>query len=224
MITPDLILKGNRKSITLTVLKDGRVVVKAPTRVSDVLINKFIVDKQRWLASKLSLIAGTNEQFLDCMEYKKTLLYGEKLLIVFDDCKSINADFNSQKLVVPEKYQSKDYKAKIVSWYKAEAKRVLFERLKYISSKIKLTALNIKLTNAKGKWGSCSSKKEIALNWKMLMLPPDVIDYIIIHELCHLKEMNHSQNFWQTVESFLPHYKNSRSKLKKYNFVLELYR
>ena len=89
---------------------------------------------------------------------------------------------------------------------------------------MQLAPTSIKLANAKKRWGSCDSAGNILFNWRILMLPPVLIDYIIIHEFAHLVEMNHSSNFWEIVASIMPNWKENRELLKKSNFILTLFR
>lgn len=224
MITPDLIQRSNRKTLCLTILKDGMVIVKAPIKLSGAVIDKFIQSKQDWIASKLSIIAKTNNKFEDCINYKTAMLFGEKYEICLGSVKKVSRDEVHKKLVVPKDLQFQAIISKIKTWYKGIAKEVLVSRMSHISGKIKIKYDGLKLTNAKGKWGSCNSKKVIRLNWRLVMLPPELIDYVIVHELCHIKEMNHSQKFWSTLNAFLPHYQQLRVKLKNYGIVLDLFR
>jgi len=78
--------------------------------------------------------------------------------------------------------------------------------------------------NNKTRWGICSKDGKIALNWRVVMLPPRLIDYIMVHEFCHLLEFNHSKHFWQIVESILPNWKELRKHLKQLGWLLELFR
>ena len=82
----------------------------------------------------------------------------------------------------------------------------------------------LKIGDSKGKWGSCNSLGIINLNWRVIMLPPKIIDYVIVHELCHLVEMNHSNKFWELVERFLPQTANLKKSIKEYGFLLGLFR
>lgn len=221
---PDLIQRANRKTLALSIMKDGRVIVKAPHRMSDKLISKFIQDKQGWLKSKLDIIKKTNAEFEDCINYRSLLLYGEKYQICVGNVKRVMRDDVRKIIVAPNASKTSDVINKIKTWYKKLAKEILTERTKHIADAIKIQPGQIRLTNAKGKWGSCNLKKSISLNWRMIMLTPELIDYVIIHELCHVKELNHSSMFWKTVEMFLPNYQALRKNLKKYSFTLELYR
>ncbi len=99
-------------------------------------------------------------------------------------------------------------------WLRKEAETYLIERTYKIACKINFHPNRISLRNQKNRWGSCTSQKNISLNIKLMQFEPELIDYVIIHELCHLKEMNHSQKFWQLVQSFLPNYKELRKKLR----------
>ena len=103
------------------------------------------------------------------------------------------------------------------------AKNILEERVSYISNLIKLRPNNMKITDSKGRWGACNSNGNISFNFRVVMLEPAVIDYVIVHELCHLIEMNHSKKFWGIVNSFLPNASELKHKIKDYGFLLGLY-
>jgi predicted metal-dependent hydrolase len=111
-------------------------------------------------------------------------------------------------------------KEKLLEFYKSEAKDYIESRLKYISRKNNLDYNNFKITSAKTRWGSCSSKRNLSFTFRLIMTKTECIDYVIIHELAHLKEMNHSKNFWNEVEIMsknigLENYKVWRKWLKE---------
>ena len=91
---------------------------------------------------------------------------------------------------------------------------------KNISLKTGIICLKILRTNSKRMWGSMNNKKEMRLNWKLIILPEKLIEYVIIHELCHIKYLNHSKLFWQKVSKYLPDYKSRRNNLKEYSFIM----
>ena len=105
-------------------------------------------------------------------------------------------------------------KKNLVEWLKLEAKKYLVARVHFISSKIKISFKSITLKSYRAMWGACNSRSEIYLNWKLVMLPKKVIDYVIVHELCHIVEPNHSKSFW------IP---NSFNCPSKYFTLAELY-
>ncbi|WP_081457835.1 YgjP-like metallopeptidase domain-containing protein [Clostridium carboxidivorans] len=108
----------------------------------------------------------------------------------------------------------------IIDIYKNQAKKVLIERTKIYSKLIGVNPLKVTIKSQKTLWGSCSSKRNINYNYKIIMAPMEVVDYIVVHELCHLIHMNHSKQYWNTVQSILPDYKIRRRWLKDNGFKL----
>lgn len=99
--------------------------------------------------------------------------------------------------------------------YKKQARFLVEDRLKYFNQCYNFSYNRISIRNQKSRWGSCSSSKNLNFNYRLALLPVDLADYIIVHELCHLQEMNHSVKFWQLVKKAIPDYKNRQKKLKK---------
>lgn len=222
MIIPDYIERSNRKTLSLTVMKDGAICVKAPLNMRDEIINKFVEEKQDWIRSKLSFINETKDKFSEIINYNKFLIYGNKYSLSFSDEKKIKTS-NNFEILIPRKIENEKILKSLKAWYKKMAKEVLIERLKFIGQKIKLMPNEIKIGDSKGRWGSCNSNGIIVLNFRVLMLPPAIIDYVLVHELCHLEELNHSKKFWQLVETFLPSFEKAKKAIKEYGFLLNLY-
>jgi len=101
---------------------------------------------------------------------------------------------------------------------KNDAIKFITDRIKILDKESSFTFKNIRVKNQKSLWGSCSVRKNLNFNHRILDIPVDLADYLIVHELCHLKEMNHSKNFWKLVSMFIPDYKERRARLKKYYF------
>lgn len=111
----------------------------------------------------------------------------------------------------------------IISWYKKQAKQKLIERTNYWQSITNIHCRRIMLSNPERRWGSCSYENDIRFNWRIIMAPMDVIDYLIVHELCHVVHKNHSDKFWQLVRSILPDYAARRQILKSTGVTYQLY-
>lgn len=100
-------------------------------------------------------------------------------------------------------------------WLRNQAKYIIPKRVSYLAEIHGFTTGRVSIRNQKTRWGSCAHNGNLSFNSKLMMFDPEILDYVIIHELCHLREMNHSAKFWKNVEAIIPHYKDLKSKLKK---------
>lgn len=223
MIVPDYIERSKRKTLSLTVLKDGNIIVKAPIHMKDEIINRFIEDKQCWIREKLMAVKENINKFEDVIGYKSFLIYGNRYKILKSQVRQIETN-DKFEIIIPQKLEDSKINKALVQWYKKLAKKILSERLAFIEERVRLKSNLIKFSDSKGRWGSCNSFGTIHLNWRVVMLPPNVIDYVIVHELCHLKEMNHSKEFWALVGKFMPEYETQKKQIKEYSFLLNMYK
>lgn len=106
--------------------------------------------------------------------------------------------------------------------YREAAKEYFPKRAAYYAYLLGVSYDRIRIAGQKTRWGSCSSNKTLSFNWKLMLAPPKVLDYVVVHEVCHLREMNHSPRFWALVESLMPDYKQQRKWLKDNGYTLEL--
>ena len=102
------------------------------------------------------------------------------------------------------------------NWYRQQAKQWIFERVKHLAEFHQLHYEKVKITSARTRWGSCSPKNTLSFSWRLILTPPEMIDYVIIHELAHTVHHNHSKRFWKLVEKLLPDYKARRKQLRQY--------
>ena len=143
MIVPDIIQRSNRKTLSLSVMKDGAVVIKAPIFMNDSVINKFVEEKQHWIKEKLKVVQNTNNKFEDIIQYKSFLLYGNKYTLTISDIKKIEVNDNFQ-IVIPNKREQDKVLKYIKNWYKKVAKKILQDRLNFIESRIRLKSNSVK--------------------------------------------------------------------------------
>lgn len=106
--------------------------------------------------------------------------------------------------------------------YRQAAKEYIPRRADYFAQRIGVSYERIRIAEQKTRWGSCSSRGTLSFNWKLMLAPPKVLDYVVVHELCHLIEMNHSPRFWKLVEEIIPDYKEYRKWLKENGNTLQL--
>lgn len=130
------------------------------------------------------------------------------------------------KVHIPQNLQDKNLilnvEVELLSWYKAQARRVLQDKLDKQAKQMQVAFHTFRLKEQKTRWGSCSSKGNINLNWRIIMAPDEAIDYIIIHELAHLTHLNHSDLFWQRVATFMPDYADWKQWFRDHGRELSL--
>ncbi len=112
------------------------------------------------------------------------------------------------QVLIPTQEESQNYKL-----YKDSASILILERIKILNDSYNFSYNSVRVKNHKTKWGSCSTKRNLNFNYKIVFLPDRMVDYIIVHELCHLQELNHLQSFWSLVEKTIPDYKVIREEL-----------
>lgn len=110
----------------------------------------------------------------------------------------------------------------LTTWYKIQARKTIHDRVKQLSQLAGLSYNTLGITDAQTRWGSCSTDKNLHFNWRLIMAPPPVIDYVIAHELAHLIEMNHSKAFWEKVRRMFPLYREYRTWLKRHGHTLTI--
>ena len=168
------IIRSQRKTMSLEIKLDGQIIVRAPLRLSQVRIRRFVEQKQEWILKNLEKIQKREVQ----------------------------------RETVPG--LSKEERTRL----QQEACRKIPERIAYFAEKIGVSYGRITLRQQKTRWGSCSANGNLNFNWLLILAPPEVLDYVVVHELCHRRQMNHSQAFWNEVSAVLPGYKEQKKWLK----------
>ena len=222
MVNCDILIRENRRTLCITIGKEGEVIVKAPTRLTESEINIFITKKQKWIQNNVNKIKSNIKQFNDITQMKKILLFNEMYNI--EELERIKTTTFQNKTLYIKPSSLENRQKQIKKWFIKFAFPVLENRLNYFANIMNLEYSSFKLTNAKTKWGSCSSQRDIDLRWRLILLKSNLQDYVIVHELCHLLEMNHSQKFYKCIECVISDYKNRRKEIKNSNFILQLYR
>ena len=208
--------RRQRRTVGLKITENG-LVIHAPKRISQSHLESIIVLKADWIRKKLETLI---ENKLPEMQWRhgETLLFmGNTIsLTVEHDIRSKAVEYEPGvlQLAMPNHHDQNLIARKVIQWYKKQALVDFTRRLEIFSSKLGVSFSSFNLSNAGSRWGSCNSRKEIRLNWRLLQAPPHIINYVVCHELAHLKEMNHSAKFWATVASIYPDYKLAEKELK----------
>ncbi len=210
-----IVRSSKRKSVGIQILPDASVKVTIPLLYPKFFVSKILKEKEEWimaaqqrmLAQKEQKIAKGHYLYLG-QTYPLQLRSGQKDLVEISD-----------KLYVAS-MNEKFVKTYLVSWYKQQARKIIVARVNHYAKIAGLSFRSISITTAETRWGSCSSNKTLNFNWKLVMAPIEVIDYVVTHELAHLTELNHSKAFWETVRKMYPLYREHRTWLKRYGHTL----
>ena len=223
MILPDLIVRTKRRTLSLTINKKGELIVRAPKRLPIYEIMKFIDEKEKWIEGKQKNIFSSRLENEEVENYNKIFFLGKKYNIIrLSGTKQI--ELTDDALICPTNLDENGFKKIIIKWVQKNACEIIKNRIEYFARLTQIDYKKLILNNSKTRWGSCDSNGLIKINFRVVMLPHDIIDYIIVHELCHVLQMNHSAEFYKLIECVLPSYKILKKKLKNYDYLLELYR
>ncbi|PJZ44181.1 M48 family metallopeptidase [Leptospira brenneri] len=205
------ITKG--RNISLVVYQNGKVVLKHPAKVPKKQLEEFISEKKDWILSKLKELPKDIPEKLRFQEGEKVHIFGNPISIHLSENK--NRAPISETLQIPygKNNESRARKAKEI------LKKILLEKINPLVEST-ATSLNTKVSKISIKtmrslWGSCNSKNQISLNLSLVHCPDTIIEYIVLHEIAHTIEHNHSDKFWKIVESQNPNYKEAEKWLKE---------
>lgn len=209
----DKIIRSKRKSIALVVGLDARLVVRAPMRISLEYIEDLVGRKSSWINKKRNWVLknggpAKTKKFVDGEDF---LYLGENYKLKIEPRENIELVGN---LHFPEKYAISG-RVKIIDWYRHEAKEIISARAKLYSRQTGWKFRSLSITGAETRWGSCGANGSLNFTWKLIMAPLEVVDYVVVHELAHLVERNHSSKFWDKVKMVLPDYKSRRKWLSE---------
>ncbi len=218
--------KKRSKSIAILVTHERGVVVQAPHRTSDRYIRELILERKNWILQKLqSFQARAKLEPEHTWENGETLLYlGEPYRLelgpvpakkgqceLFDDTLFVRLTARSALS------QTAQCKKLVETWYRQQAKMVLTERSQYFAERMQVEPRAIIVKQQKTRWGSCDRQNIIRYNWQIIKAPPALLDYLVVHELAHIRLKNHSKAFWSLVASEIPDYLLRRKALKAFH-------
>ena len=210
--------KRRRRTLSLCIEHDGLVVIRAPYGIPTSVVEEFFNEKKPWIYRKLrQMPLGRREpkpkEFVSGEEF--LYLGGSYPLGIIE-----HADhrrplvLSDDRFCLDERHRDKA-RDLFIRWYKEQAEITLRERLKFFSRQLQLFPQRERISSARHQWGGCSPKNTVSFSWRLVMAPLPIIDYIVVHELAHIKEKNHSPRFWKIVETTLKDYRERRDWLKR---------
>jgi predicted metal-dependent hydrolase len=212
--------RSSRRTIGFTIDGTG-LAITAPRWVTLTDIESAIAEKQKWIFRKLTEWQTRVEQrALPRIDWKDGAQFpylGKTISVSLGSTRSalyFDAESSVLSLALPALADPQQIKDRVQGWLQTEAKRIFGDRLVVYAERLGVEFRAYALSSAATRWGSCSSDGKIRLNWRLIHFPLSIIDYVVAHELAHLREMNHSPRFWETVESIFPEFREARHTLK----------
>ncbi len=220
MIENATLKRSNRKTLSLTINELGNIIIHAPRFMPIQDIDDFVISKKGWIKSRQEKILKIQKENEDLINCNAVLFLGKRYKIVFTKG-AVNISMFKDVIELPASI-FKSHKSELKKWLINQTDEVITRRVLELSKLMDLKPASIKIIDSKSKWGMCDYLGNIYINYKLIMLPTELIDYVIIHELSHLIELNHSRNFWKIVESIMENYKEKIEKLKNVNFLVRI--
>lgn len=224
------IRRSNRAKKARIIITPDKIEVVAPTRVSNNKIHAFVKTQQDWIISATKKVNKQHQQtkkltpdyYTDGVEI---LFHGNPVKVRLKSSaeQRIKLEFNHSDihLLIPSmnmmaiKDNSEQIRLALINGLKTKACKEAEEYVEQHAKKYNLYPHSIKIKTQKSRWGSCGIHNDINLNWLLILAPPKVMEYVVVHEICHIRERNHSAKFWQLVALHLPDFKKQRLWLKQ---------
>ncbi|MDB2562635.1 M48 family metallopeptidase [Sulfurimonas sp.] len=191
----------------MKILDDAQIILTTP-KVSHQFIVGLLTQKEAWIRKKVFEVKKYSQMKINLE--KEVLLFGEVYTIDREEVSALRLKLDKLRITSMEK-SIKCYN----SFYKEYANDFIVSRVEYFSKQMNLEYLDVKFRKMKARWGSCNSKKVLTFNIELMKIKKELIDYVVVHELAHLKHMNHSREFHELVDQYLINSKHYRKELKK---------
>jgi predicted metal-dependent hydrolase len=218
--------KPYKRSIGLTLQVNGRIRVSAPVQTPMKEIRDFLQKHVDWLETNAKRFSELRSAYPPkaYVEGEEFLYLGRRVKLHFEQGarRKTSCSVRGDELLVLLPSGDLPYGSEIIdaidACYESEGRRILGDRLKYFSDRMELWPSAVSYRSQKTRWGSCSSRGRVSLNWRLAFAPPEIIDYVVVHELSHLKHYNHSARFWALVETQIPGALSKRNWLRVHQY------
>ena len=227
IITFNLIYR-KRKTMSIEVETTGEVTVIAPVGTSSDDVIEKVKSRAGWIVSK-----QYESKFINDTKINREAVSGESYMYlgrnysldirVDENIDNISVKLFQGKFVVNTYIKDEDFiKKAMENWYIEKTLAKVKERVSYYSSYFNNEVTTVKVKEQKKRWASCTSKNELLFNWRCVMAPVFVLDYIVVHEMCHMEYKNHSKDFWNRVYAVMPDYEVRKSWLKNNGIKMDI--
>ncbi|MDQ5986538.1 MAG: hypothetical protein CSYNP_02268 [Syntrophus sp. SKADARSKE-3] len=210
--------RKRKKTLSMKITGAGEVVIQAPYNTPAHEIDAFFERKEVWLRKKLKQLKDSPppRPAGHLASGAELLFLGTSYPLIIEDIENHSELFLLQdgRFLLNNRVR-RHGKALIRAWYEGKAKAYFPDRVEEFSRMWGLRPEGLRISNAASRWGSCSPRNVLSLTWRLMMAPPSVIDYVIIHELAHIREKNHGRSFWALVAKMMPEHETHRGWLRK---------
>lgn len=216
-MTQPIIVRSNRSFVTIQITQKGEIVVKAPRFMPMFLIKQFIKSKQNWIEKHLGKMEGKRSIPKKYVDGEEFLYLGNMYKLHAGDYKEIHV---ADGILRFPQFLTFRAEKELHEWYIRKAKNRIPERLEYHAEQMDTHYAGVFFSDTISKWGTCWPDNSLQFNWRLIMAPIVVLDYVVIHELAHTMEKNHSREFWKIVGKYTPAYKTHRKWLHNHVHLL----
>jgi predicted metal-dependent hydrolase len=203
------IVRSQRKTLAIQIVPGQGVKVRAPRWVSRATIDAVLAKKGAWIQKHF---AAQQVKVPLYTEGERFWYLGAEYPLVIVNDYARKLQFSGQEFLL-SRYVVNKAKSLFTDWYIHQAKEYLTARAQSLAHAMNLCYQSIRVTRARTRWGSCSSAGTISFSYRLMALPPEIIEYVVVHELAHLNHHNHSKNFWAEVHKYYPEFKKAKQWL-----------
>jgi predicted metal-dependent hydrolase len=212
---------SKRRTVSLSISRDGVLTVRAPKRLPISFINKVLAEKRSWIEKHLRRMENIKRAKHQYLDGEKFWYLGRQYPLMLVDSYLSKLKFVDNVFLL-SRHKTQFGKQLFIDWYAKQAKEIIFPRAKYFAELMKVKYRRISITSAQTRWGSCSSGKTINFSWRLIMASQEAVDATIVHELAHLIHHNHSKAFWDKVSEFYPSHKQAKKWLNTHAHFLQI--
>lgn len=216
--------RAYQRSLNLLLRPNGSLKVTAGRTVSQKVIQKFLSKNSEWIEKNLEQFVALRKKYppKEYINEEKFLFCGQVHRLKFQEGLADKVEKVASEIIVSRKKDSSiDERALIRRFYEKEAKKLLSLKVQECAERMQLFPSEVRFRSMRSQWGSCSSKGVVTLNWRLVVFPEKLWEYVIVHELAHLQHANHSKKFWRLVEEHFAHYKTCRRYLRDHHYEVD---
>ncbi|MDS0526481.1 M48 family metallopeptidase [Clostridium sp. SHJSY1] len=213
------VYRTKRKSSLISIDENGEITIKVPIGTSDKQIEELVQRKNEWIKSKLILVNSRKKLNSDEIMYLGQI-YKVKVMLQ-PNIKKESVDFN-EKIFYVNACESERAEKVLEKKFREDCKEIILKKIEIYQQYFEKSPKEIKVKEQKARWGSCTYDNRIFFNWKLIMGRESALEYVVVHEMCHMVHKNHSKEYWSLVKKIMPHYEEEHLWLKNNGYLMKL--